>query len=63
MFTPLQAIMLDDPQVLPALRHLFSRHPSYQEREACELAAVLGASELAVEAALEALTVDGEVLP
>ena len=48
--------------VLPAMRELMSRHPSLQDQGADELATRLGAPVEEVEAALESLTVEGEVL-
>jgi hypothetical protein len=61
----------DDPDLLPAVRDLLSQHPAYQEHGACEVAEGLfwlrymnyRPHEAAVEAALDALTVEGEVLP
>jgi hypothetical protein len=55
-------IVPNDPDVLPALRDLFSRHPSSQYWDPEHLAAVLGAHLVVIEAALEALLVEGEVL-
>jgi hypothetical protein len=53
------------------VRDLLSRHPAYQEYGACEIVEGLfwlrytsyRPHEAAVEATLEALTVEGEVLP
>ncbi len=70
MFPPFR-IIPDDPELLPAVRDLLAQHPSYQERGACEIASGLyylqyityRPHEDAVEAALEALRVEGGVLP
>jgi hypothetical protein len=64
-------IIPNDPNLLPAVRDLLSRHPAYQEHGACEIRQGLfwlrymnyRPHESAVEAAPEALTVEGEVLP
>jgi hypothetical protein len=66
-----QRILPNDPDVLPALRGLFSQHPFCVDWDAHELAGVLRAQgylnrrphEAAVEAALEALSIEGQVLP
>jgi hypothetical protein len=63
-------IIADDPDVPPAVRDLFSKHPSCQDCTAHELAYGLldlryigyRRAEVAVEAALVALLVEGEVL-
>jgi hypothetical protein len=60
-----------DPDLLPAVRELLAQHPSYQQSGASEIAEDLfwlrytsyRPHEAAVEATLEALTVEGEVLP
>jgi hypothetical protein len=57
-----QPIVADEPEVLPALRTLFSRDPACQDRDPRELAAMLGTQEVAITSALEALCVEGEVL-
>ena len=70
MIAPERSIQ-EHPGVLPALRTLLSQHPSWLYRDARDLAHDLLAHgyvtrvppEEAVEAALEALTVEGEVLP
>jgi hypothetical protein len=48
--------------VQPAVRDLISRRRWLRDRGADELATILGAPEAEVEAALEAITVEGEVL-
>ncbi len=61
----------DDPDLLPAVRELLAQHPSYQQCGASEIAESLyflrymsyRPHEAAVEAALEPLTVEGELLP
>ena len=66
-----QAIAPDDPDVLPAVRELLMQRPSYRQCSATEIAegiCFLGymnyrPREAAVEAALEALVVEDEVLP
>jgi hypothetical protein len=65
-----QWIIPKDAHALPAVRLLFSRHPHYQDSSAQEIACVLQAYsflnhrplEEEVEAALEALAVEDEVL-
>jgi hypothetical protein len=69
VFAP-HSIIPDDPDVLPALRDLFSQHPAFQELDVCELVGWLRdrgymsrrATEAEVEAALQALIVEGEIL-
>ena len=56
-------IVPDDPNVLPALRALFSNFPSSRDWAADQLANVLGTHVAAIEAAREALIIDGEELP
>jgi hypothetical protein len=71
MMVPPQRSIPDDPDILPAVRELFSWHPAYLERGACEIAEGLFClrymnyrpHEAAVEAALEALTVEGDLQP
>ena len=70
MFAPHTTIP-DDPNLLPAVRELLTQHPTYQDRGASEIAEGLfylrymnyRPHEAAVEAVLEALTVEGEILP
>ena len=62
MAAPPSRIIADSLEVLPMLRDLFSQHPGLQDRDPHELAAMLGTREAAVQAALEALSVEGEVL-
>ena len=61
----------NDPDLLPAARELLAQHPSYQQSGALEIAEDLfwlrytsyRPHEAAVEATLEPLAVDGELLP
>jgi hypothetical protein len=61
----------NDPDLLPAVRELLAQHPSYQGCGVFEIAEGLfwlrytnyRPHEAAVEAALEALTVEGVILP
>jgi hypothetical protein len=70
MTAPPPQVYTDSPDVLLAVRCLFSQHPHYQYSGALEIACVLRARgfvnhrphEAAVEAALEALSVEHEVL-
>jgi hypothetical protein len=61
MDTSPRMIIADDPTVLAALRHLLSQHPSRWDCDADTLADVLGAHVAVVEAAREALLVEGEL--
>jgi hypothetical protein len=69
--TPQRINPNDPPNLLPAVRELQTQYPSYQHRGAAEIAEGLFClrymkyrpHEAAVEAALEALRVDGAVLP
>jgi hypothetical protein len=56
-------IVPDDPNVLPALRALFSNFACSRDWDADQLADVLGTHVAAIEAAREALIIDGEELP
>ena len=70
MFAPHTTIP-NDADLLPAVRELLTQHPSYQHCGAFEIAEGLfwlrymnyRPHEVAVEAALEALTVEGVILP
>ena len=63
-------IITDEPEVLPSLRELFSQHPSSTRSGPETLARLLWVlrylpyrpSEFEIAAALEVLTVEGEVL-
>ena len=52
----------DNPDVLSEVRDYLARHRECQW-DAHDLALVLGLPEVEVQAALEALTVEGELLP
>jgi len=64
-------ILPDDPDVLPAVRELLTQRQLYQQRDASQIAEGLfylrymnyRPHEAAVEAALEVLRVEGELLP
>jgi hypothetical protein len=64
-------ILPNDPDLLPAIRELLAQHPFYQQRRASEIADDLFClrymsyrpHEVAVEAALAPLAVEGDVLP
>jgi hypothetical protein len=60
MTAPPQSIIADS-DVLAALRDLFSRCPTSQGWAPHKLAVAVGTREVAIEAALQALCVEGEV--
>ena len=53
----------DNPDALSVVRDHLSRHPGTCEWDAHDLAQVLGLPEMEVQFALEALTVEGVILP
>ena len=58
-----EPIIADNPDMLSIVRDYLSRHQECQEWSAYGLAQVLGLPEMEVQYALEALTVEGELLP
>ena len=71
MATSPQRSITDEPNLLAAIRDLFSRFPEYRHRDSWELQWLLYAlnytnkleDEGEITAAVEALRVEGEVLP
>ncbi len=53
----------DNPDALSLVRDHLARHRECHAWDAYDLAQVLGLPEVEVQAALEALTVEGELLP
>ncbi len=62
MIRPEQSIP-DNPDVLSVVREHLARHPECRQWDTHDLAHVLGLSEVEVQYALEALTVEGDLLP
>jgi hypothetical protein len=61
--TPPSRIILDRPDVPSMVRDHLARHPECLEWDAHDLAQALRLSEVEVQYALEALTVEGVILP